>query len=244
MNIRDLRRAIRPLLDEKNPADAMASYFAFYHPESKTTLRPYPPKAARAGGYVCLSRTGMDLFRSLATMRLPIHDMQASAETIYEALQPGTAVILNVPENYSPLINALFDVQTEERLQLFSLNAAQFETIINVLITRDKGANGLPRYIIRDRQNGDLLAASAGLNWQTPHFAEISVNTHPQYRRQGYGRSVVAAMVDYLLGNGRAPLYVASEQNQASIQLAERLHFVDTLNRQIMIQATLKPRQF
>jgi GNAT superfamily N-acetyltransferase len=236
------RQAIRHLLDENNPADAMAVYFAFYYDESKTAIRPYPPNTPHATGYICFSRTGMDLFRSLVTMRLPIQDVQASAEMIYEIMTVGTAVILSVPENYSPLLNALFEVQTEEKLSLFALRQTQFEPIINVLITQDTGANGLPRFIIRDRQREDVLVASAGLNWQTPKFAEISVSTHPQYRRQGYGRSVVAAMANHLLSNGRTPLYVASETNAASIQLAEQVGFTDTLHRQMMIQAALKPQ--
>jgi hypothetical protein len=57
------RRAIRPLLDEKEPADAAAVYYAFHHPGANTRLLTYPEQAARASGYVCFSRTGMDLFR-------------------------------------------------------------------------------------------------------------------------------------------------------------------------------------
>ncbi|MCP4356812.1 MAG: GNAT family N-acetyltransferase [Chloroflexi bacterium] len=235
------QRGIRHLLDEQNPADAMAAYFAFYHDEAKTILRPYPSETNRAEGYVCLSRTGMDLFRKLVTMRLPLSDMQASTDLIYQAMQPGSAVILSIPEPYNPLIQALFEVASEEKLRLFALRATRFEPIINVLITQDRGANGLPRFLIRDRQNSNVAAASAGLNWQTRRFAEISVNTHPQYRRQGYGRSVVAAMANYLLSNGRTPLYAVSEGNQASIQLAQQVGFQDTLVRQMMIQGSLKP---
>jgi N-acetylglutamate synthase-like GNAT family acetyltransferase len=236
------RQAIRHLLDENNPADAMADHFAFYYADNKTVIRPYPPNTSPATGYVCYSRTGLDLFRSLVTMRLQVQDVQASAEMIYETMMVGTAVIISAPENYGPLLNALFEVQTEEKLAIFALRQTQFEPIINVLLTQDAGANGLPRFIIRDRQHENVLVASAGLNWQTPRFAEISVNTHPQYRRQGYGRSVVAAMANQVLGSGRTPLYVAAEANAASIQLAEQVGFTDTLHRQLMIQAALKPR--
>ncbi|NJN53727.1 MAG: hypothetical protein HC804_02580 [Anaerolineae bacterium] len=68
----------------------------FYHGDSKTQLRPYPPDSSRAPGYVCLSQTGMDLFRPLATMRLPLHDLTTSAAVIYHALPADTAVILAV----------------------------------------------------------------------------------------------------------------------------------------------------
>lgn len=244
MTIADRRRAIRHLLDEDDPADGMAAYFAFYYAADKTTLRPYPAEAERAAGYVCLSRTGMDLFRPLVTMRLPIADVETGAAALSQALTPGAAVILNFPESYQPLIHALFDVQTEERLQLFALKSVHFEPLINVLVTQDMGANGLPRFVIRDRQQEDLLVAAAGLNWQTARFAEISVHTHPQYRRQGYGRSVVAAMANHLLAHGRTPLYVVSESNEASVLLAQQVGFRNTLSQHILMQAVLRPPSF
>ncbi|MEZ4591870.1 MAG: GNAT family N-acetyltransferase [Chloroflexota bacterium] len=241
MALTQQRRAIYHLLDEANPADGMAAYFAFYHPDNRTILRPFPYAAVRAQGYVALSRTGMDLFRPFVTLRLPIHDMQTSTDVIYEAIDAGTAVILNAPARYAPLLHALFDVQTEEQLSLFRLKVNQFEPIINVLVTQDKAPNGLPRFSIRDREN-DVIGASATLNWQSPSYAEIGVTTNPGYRRRGWGRSVVSAMANYLLENGRSPLYVVSQTNEASIQLAESVGFTDTGARELMIQAVLKPR--
>ena len=72
MKLPDKRRAIRSLLDERNPADAQAIYYAYNHPDEKTQLITYPPEASVAKGYVCIARTGIDLFRPLLTMRLPI----------------------------------------------------------------------------------------------------------------------------------------------------------------------------
>jgi hypothetical protein len=43
------------------------------------------------------------------------------------------------------------------------------------------------------------------------------------------------------LENGRTPLYVVAQNNEASIQLAESVGFNDSSVREIMIQATLKP---
>ncbi|NJN54939.1 MAG: GNAT family N-acetyltransferase [Anaerolineae bacterium] len=204
MALTQQRRAIYHLLDEANAADGMAAYFAFYHADNRTILRPYPYAAIRAEGYVALSRTGMDLFRPFVTLRLPIHNMQISTDVIYEAIDAGTAVILNAPARYAPLLRALFDIQSEEELSLYRLQANQFEPILNVLVTQDKAPNGLPRFSIRDREN-DIIGASATLNWQSPSFAEIGVTTQPGYRRRGWGRSVVSAMANYLLENGRHP---------------------------------------
>jgi RimJ/RimL family protein N-acetyltransferase len=242
MSLADKRHAIRHLLDERSPADAMAVYFAFYHPDDKTQLYTFPPDSKQADGYVALSRTGIDLFRPLVTLRLPIDDVDAGADLIHQALTPGAAVILNTPERHLPLIQALFDIQSQEHLRLFTLDPRRFEPVINVLVTQESSPNNLPRYVVRPAQTGRTeVAASAALNWYSPYFAEISVHTNPAYRRRGWGRSVVAAMVQYLLDNGRIPLYAAAEQNAASVELARRVGFVDSGVRESMIQATLKP---
>ncbi len=244
--IQDKRRAIRHLLREREPADAMAAYYALYHPDERTTLVTPPlPAEQRAGGYVALSRTGIDLFRPLVTMRLPTdHDpaaTDAAAALLRQALAPGQPVIISAPDRYLPLLRALCDIQSEERLRLYALDGRRFEPIINVLVTRSEGPGGLARFTIRSSQTGtEEVAATASLNWQSPHFAEIAVSTRPQFRRQGWGRSVVAALCQYVLDSGRAPLYVVSEENAASIQLAEGVGFSDTGAREAFLQASLR----
>lgn len=247
--LQNKRQAIRHLLREREPADAMAAYYALHHPEDKTTLvvPPASGESIRPGGYVALSRTGIDLFRPLVTMRLPTdHDADATeqaADLLRLALGSGQPVILSFPQRYGPLIHALFDVQSEERLRLYVLDPQRFEPIVNVLVTQSTGPGGLPRFTIRSSQTGEEeVVASASLNWQSPNFAEIAVNTRPQYRRQGWGRSVVAAMSQRLLETGRTPLYAVSEDNSPSIQLAESVGFVDTGVREFMLQAALKSR--
>lgn len=244
--IQDKRRAIRHLLREREPADAMAAYYALYHPDNRTTL-VLPPSAdgQPPDGYVALSRTGIDLFRPLVTMRLPTDRNPAAAEAtaalLRQAIGPGLPVILSAPDRYLPLLRALFDIQAEERLRLYVLDSRRFEPIINVLVTQGAGAGGLARFAIRSSQTGqEEVAATASLNWQSPQFAEIAVTTRPQFRRQGWGRSVVAALCQYVLDSGRTPLYVVSEENAASIQLAESVGFQDTGVREAFLQATLR----
>lgn len=232
------RQAIRPLLNERDPADAMASYYAFYHAPARTRIITTPPDADRATGYVALSRTAIDLFRPLVTLRLPLDDMPTAVTLLENALPPGTAVLMSAPASYEPLLSALFDIQSIERLQLLELDTSRFEPIINVLVAQAVGANGLPRFIIRNRSNDNEVVAASGINWQTPHFAELSVHTSPGYRRKGWGRSVVAAMAHYVVDNGRVPLYAVSTENDASRQLATSLGFVDTGVEQLFLQAT------
>ena len=242
-NLTNSRRAIRLLLDERQPADAVASYYAFHHPDHKTQLLTYPANANRAAGYIALSRTGMDLFRPLVTLRLPDADMAASVELIYQVLLPGTAVILITPLAYRSLLQAVFDIQAEEHLRILMLERARFEPIINVLVVQTTGPNNLPRFIIRRAAGPEQeIVASASLNWQSPTFAEIFVNTSRSHQRQGWGRSVVAAMAQYLLKNGRIPLYIVSENNIPSIQLAQSVGFKDSGRQLVMLQAALKPR--
>ena len=93
------RQAIRHLLREGEAADAMAAYYAYHHPDEKTTLVLSPEgveakPTARADGYITLSRTGMDLFRPLVTMRLPTDRdpaaTQVAADLISRALAPAS----------------------------------------------------------------------------------------------------------------------------------------------------------
>jgi RimJ/RimL family protein N-acetyltransferase len=236
------RNGIRHLLNENNPADAVAVYFAFYHPDAKTQLFLYPPTAPTATGYIARSKTGIDLFRPLITLRLPPQDFEGSAALLGQAIHPDASVILTAPVIYEPLLRALFDVQKEERLRVYVLDPRRFEPIVNVLVTRTTSVNEMPRFVIESRGEGgmDEVVASAGLNWQSPRFAEISVNTRRQHRRRGWGRSVVAALVQQVLDSGRTPIYVVSEDNEASIRLAEGVGFVDTGAREWMIEGSLR----
>ena len=239
MSTSPTRQAIHHLLNERSPVDSLADYFAFHHPEERTKLVAYPDGEQLATGYVALSRTGIDLFRPFVTLRLPPDDMDGSVSLIYAALLPETAVILNILPHDAPLLHALFHIHAEENINVLVLDKGQFEPMINVLVTETASNNQYPRFIIRSQGE---TAASAGINWQTDHFAEISVNTNSPHRRQGFGRSVVAAAVNYVLENGRLPLYAVTEHNHASFQLAQSVGFADKGFRHVLLQGTLKPR--
>ena len=197
LSLAELRQAIRPLLNERDPADALAAYYAFYHGDARTQLVIQRNNTERATGYVAKSGTGMDLFRPLVTMRLPPGDLDAGHDLITRALPEGSAVILYAPQNYEPLLKALFTFETDEQHRLLVLDSSRFEPIVNVLVTQATSPDGLPRFVIRSQNEPGQVAAAAGLNWQTRYFAEISVHTIPDERRQGWGRSVVAAMIHH-----------------------------------------------
>ncbi len=232
---------MRHLLDERSLRDGMASYYAFYHPDNRTQLITHPEQTARADSYIALSRTAIDLFRPLLTLRLT-NDVQASADFIHATLAPEASVLISAPAEYGSLLEALFHIDTAEHLEIMRLDPNRFKPIVNVLVAESTGINGLPRYLIRARNDNNQVIAYSGINWQTPTFAEISVHTAPGYRRQGYGRSVVAATTQSILNSGRRPLYVVSKDNEASRQLAERVGYVGTGEEQLFLHATLRSR--
>lgn len=251
MSLTEYRKAIRPLLQENNPADAQAAYYVFHHPDEKTKLVPSWTSGELIKGYVCVSRTGVDLFRPLITMRLP-HllrtndlDLAAGAELIRQAIPEGMPVIINAPINYQPLLASILEIKVEQRLKLLALDRERFEPMINVLIQKSESYNDLPRFVIRSsddshHQGQGEVVASAGINWRSDRFAEIYVYTKNPHRRKGLGRSVVAAIVDSILKNGRTPLYVVQDINQPSISLAESVGFVDTGADQLLIEGHLR----
>ena len=231
------RNAIRPLLNQTDPADAIAVYYAFYHPQERTQVVTYPESKNPALGYIAISRTGLDLFRPLVTMRLPDENNHNGAESLFKALPEGIPIILYTPVGYQPILQAFFEIQTAEKFRILVLDRNLYEPVINIHLTQSTGPNGLPRFIIRTPQDPTIIGATSGLNWQSPNFAEIFVNTAAGQRRKGWGRSVLAAMVQFVLDSGRQPLYIAGEENDASQSLAGRVGFVDSGKRLIFAQA-------
>src|SRR4051794_38155640 len=96
--VNQLRSLIRPLLDERSTADALAAYYALYHPADRTELFVYPsePAGGPPRGFLVRARTGIDLFRPLVTGRL--HDDETAAALVERGLIAGRPVYLTVPE--------------------------------------------------------------------------------------------------------------------------------------------------
>ena len=58
------------------------------------------------------------------------------------------------------------------------------------------------------------------------HVVEPGINTLPAYRRRGYAKIVVGALLKHLLKTHKVPLWSCSSTNIASQKLAESLGYV------------------
>jgi hypothetical protein len=135
------------------------------------------------------------------------------------------------------VVAEIVDVEQAEINHLYQLELIRFQPIINVLVVTEEGVGGLPRFVIHSQ---DAVAAEAGLNWASPHFAEVFVNVVPEARERGWGRSVLAACTMWAVHSARQPLYVTNEANAPSIALAGSVGYVDTGAREFVGEGVCK----
>jgi RimJ/RimL family protein N-acetyltransferase len=227
-----MRAALRPLLDERSIADALACYYALHHAPERSDLFVHVDEADRADGFLVRARTGMDLFRPLVTFRA---GTEAVAQALLaEGLPPGRPVYLTLPESLAGWAIKHVSLTETEWHRVYRFDPRRYSPEINVLVLRSTGVDGSPRAEVL---SGGRLAAVAGVNWQSPGFAEVFVQTDPAARGRGWGRSVVSAVVGTILDSGRTPLYVVAESNAASQHVAEAVGFEDTGLREYVGQA-------
>lgn len=228
----EVRASLWALLDPHSPADALAVYYALHHPPERTTLVTASETGGRVTGFLVRARTGLDLFRPLVTLRA--QDETTATALLREGLPVGQPVYLTVPLALGPWVNKHLSISDAEVHRLYRLRAERHQPILNVLTLTSRDASGGPRCEIRP--SGEL-GAVAGVNWQSPEYAEIYVYTDPAARGRGWGKSVVATLAGLVLKSGRTPLYVVAESNDYSIRLAEAVGFEDTGFREYVAQA-------
>lgn len=231
------RQRIRHLINDESIVDAPTAYYALYHPPDRSALATYVNAAGRVGGFVGRLQTGHDLFRPLVTLRCQASGTVAApeiaADLLAELLTPGRPYLFFANLNQLPHVGGSFHINTQRLLHIYYLDPARFKPTVNVLVVERQGANG-PRFEIH---SGGLQAV-AGLNWQSPGFAEVYVHTEAEARQRGWGRSVVSACTQAVLAGGRLPLYLVDTGNAESIRLAGALGYVDSGARQIYAEVT------
>jgi RimJ/RimL family protein N-acetyltransferase len=227
------RDRLRVLLDEQSPRDALACYYALYHPAARTSLYVVATPPSRPEAFLVRARTGQDLFRPLITLRSP--GTAPASLLLQAALAPGENAYFSLPAPLGSLLASTLEIHERSTLEIHILEARHFQPVVNIFVTHSKSPDGLTRYEVR--QSGRLLAA-AGLNWRSRRFAEIFVHTEPETRERGYGRSVVSGLCAELLSEGLTPLYHVEPDNEASLRLAQGLGFIDTGEREFACVAS------
>ncbi len=229
--LREQRNLIERLLDPRSPADAPTAYYALYHDPHRSALFVRTDAEGRAIGFAGRFQTGVDLFRPVVVMRCP--GAELAADLLAETLTVGRPYIFFSDAAQLPLAGASLQIGNSRLLSVYVLEPIRFTPVINVLVMTKTGPDGSPRAEIH---SGGLQAV-AGLNWQSPAFAEIYVHTEAEARQRGWGRSVVAACTEQVLAGGRRPLYLVDPDNEPSVSLAEGLGYVDTGARMALADA-------
>ena len=228
MNIHEHRKQARLMLDVSSAADAPTAYYTLFHPPERSALfTRTDERTGRMLGFVGRFQTGIDLFRPLVTMAC--RDAGTAADLLAEALASGRPYILFANISQLPLLSGSMQINDERLLMIYQLDVRRFDPILNVLVQCRTVAGGLPRCEI----NSGGQQALAGVNWQSPAFAEIYVQVDPGARLRGWGQSVTSAITQAVLDGGRIPIYLVESDNEASVMLAEKLGYVDTGARQI-----------
>jgi RimJ/RimL family protein N-acetyltransferase len=220
------RQSIAPLLRAHSPADAMATYYALHHSELRTKLTVYRDEHKQALGFAAVCQTGYDLFQPLAVLRAPAERVEVAAWLLRHALAPIRSYHVVAPPALAPAVEAELNVQAAATHLVFEARRADFQPVINVLVTSSRGPDGALRFAIR-AANGTVVAES-GVNWRTQEFAEVFVHVELAARGRGLGKSVVSACTAHLLESNLRPLYIADESNAESLSIAESLGYTDT----------------
>lgn len=230
MTILEQRRIVQHLIEDNSIVDAPTAYYGLYHAPNRskivTALRP----SGRPMGFVGRFQTGMDLFRPVVTMHC--NSAETAAALMADTLTPGRPYIFFTNANQYPYLGGSVAIQMERLLHIYYLDGSRFRPEVNVMVQQKTTAGGSPRFEV----HSNSLMAVAGINWESPGFAELYVYTEPQARRKGWGRACVMACSEYIIRGGRQPLYLVEPENIESVNLAEAVGFVDSGGRQVYVE--------
>jgi GNAT superfamily N-acetyltransferase len=231
-----LRLRVRLVLDLSAPADALPAYYALYYDPTRTRLYVHEDATDHVDGFVAVCQTGQRLFQPTVVLRTP--DARAAVELLRQALAPGRPYYLvTTPDLREPVAEVL-DIEQPDVNRTYTLDLVRFQPLINVLVVAEQGLGGRPRFVIRSQGE---IASEAGVNWRSPHFAEVFVRTMPAAQGRGWGRAVLSACTRWVIRSARQPLYIVSERNDPSIALAEGVGYVDTGAREFAGEGVCRP---
>jgi RimJ/RimL family protein N-acetyltransferase len=218
-----LRLKVRLVLDLSAPVDALAAHYALYYDPTRTRLYVHEDASDHVDGFVAVCQTGQRLFQPTVVLRTP--DARVAVELLRQALAPGRPYYLVTTPDLREPVEKVLDVEQPEVNRIYRLDLVRFQPLINVLVVAEQGLGDRPRFVIRSQGE---IASEAGVNWHSPHFAEVFVRTTPAAQGRGWGRAVLSACTRWVIRSARQPLYIVSERNDPSIALAEGVGYVDT----------------
>ncbi|MGD9101802.1 MAG: GNAT family N-acetyltransferase [Anaerolineae bacterium] len=206
-----------------DPDDALAAYYALYHDPGRTRLWLHFDATERVNGLVAVCQTGFNLFQPTVVLRAT--DDQVAVRLLRQALHPGRPYYVVTTPALGSVVQAVVHLEQDQINHVYHFDPRRYQPEINVLVQATRAADGSPKFVIRSQGQ---IAAEAGVNWRSPHFAEVFVYTHPRARGRGWGKAVVVACTTALTQSGVHPLYMVTADNQASIRLAVAAGFVDS----------------
>ena len=228
-----LRQRARLMLDLSAPRDALASYYALYHDPDRPRL--FVEENDSVQGFLAICQTGHDLFRPFAVLRA--RKLTTAKALLQRGLQPNRPYYLITTSDLQPLVEQTLTTRQMTINRIYRLALSRYSPSINVLVVQSNAPDGSARFVIRSQGK---TAAESGINWRSPHFAELYVQVVEDARGRGWGKAVLESCIAWVIRSGAQPLYVVAEKNGRSIRLAESIGFIDTLAREFAAEVVLE----
>jgi hypothetical protein len=208
----------------------MAAYYGLQHPGDRTSLYGYYSPGGTLKGFLAEARTGFDLFRPLL---IPfVGQEEVLREMLGAVLPPLRPAVLAIPFEQRRWIGEDFIHLPNSVTEIYRLDPAHYEPVLNVLVVEDTSPDGWPRYEIRSKD--DQVVASAGFNWIGENFGEIYLEAQAQVRKQRFTRSLLAAICGRLMVDKKIALYRIASAEKALLEEAIQVGFRPTGLRILM----------
>ncbi len=102
---------------------------------------------------------------------------------------------------------------------------ARLETLPRALRAEFAAMNPWP--VVVASLAGESIASIASAFVETEAWFDVSIDTVPDFRREGFGASCAIALIQYEFERGKQPVWMVREKNQASLALSQKLGFRD-----------------
>jgi len=258
-------RACRTLLDPASPGDALTAYYLLTHPESRSRrfllrevapghvvvepggagrleVGPVSDKSRRQGQavlaicdtgprdhpLVVLRASRPELVPDLIVRALP-HGLKHYVITQPSYRSALDAVLSGVGDQMETVVWRPGPTTRRMAAALPGAGEARLETYAE---------NGQPGQRL---VAGGSVVSSATILWESDRFAEVGVSTAATYRRRGYARVVVGALLLSVLDRGLTPLYIADKRNLPSLALAASLGLAPTGHEEYACSGSVIP---